>query len=45
MKVNWGCNGGSPPCDPTKNLNCAIGVYKNAGNSWRPWSTHTACGC
>jgi hypothetical protein len=44
-KVNWSCNGGNAPCDPTANLNCAIKVYAAAGNSWRPWSTHSGCGC
>lgn len=44
--INWGgCSGGKAPCDPTQNLNCAIKVYQGSGNSWRPWSTHTACGC
>ena len=44
-KVNWGCNGGSPPCDVDPNLKCAIKVYQGAGNSWKPWSTAKACGC
>jgi hypothetical protein len=44
--VNWGqCNGGRAPCDPTQNLNCAIKVYGWGGNTWKLWSTHTACGC
>lgn len=44
--INWGqCNNGHAPCDPTQNLNCAIDVYKWAGNSWKAWSTHAACGC
>lgn len=44
--VNWGgCNGGKAPCDPNQNLNCAIKVYQGSGNSWKPWSTHSACGC
>jgi len=42
--VNWACNGGSAPCDPTANLNCAINVYCNAG-SWSPWTTCSGCGC
>lgn len=44
--INWGsCNGGHAPCDPTQNLNCAVKVYAGSGNSWKPWSTHSACGC
>lgn len=42
---NWECNGGKAPCEPDKNLNCAIQVYKDAGNSWKPWLTHSGCGC
>jgi hypothetical protein len=26
-------------------LNCAIKVYGWGGNTWKLWSTHTACGC
>ena len=45
-QVNWGqCNGGSAPCDLQPNLNCAIKVYGWGGNTWKLWSTHTACGC
>lgn len=44
--VNWGgCNGNKAPCDPNENLKCAIKVYQGSGNSWKPWSTHSACGC
>jgi len=43
--INWGCNSGHAPCDPNANLKCAIEVYRNAGNSWRPWSTCGGCGC
>ena len=45
-RIHWpSCNGGNAPYDPQANLRCAIGVYKGAGNSWRPWSTARACGC
>ena len=45
-QMNWGqCNGGSVPCDPTKNLNCAIDVYKWGGNTFKLWSTGAGCGC
>lgn len=44
--VNWGgCNGNKAPCDPNENLKCAVKVYEGSGKSWRPWSTHSACGC
>lgn len=44
--VNWGsCNNGHAPCDPNQNLNCAIKVYQWAGNTWKAWATHSACGC
>jgi hypothetical protein len=26
-------------------LNCAIKVYGWGGNTWKLWSTHSACGC
>ena len=43
---NWNaCNGGNPPCDLQSNLNCAIKVYQWGGNTWKFWSTHSACGC
>ena len=43
---NWNaCSGGNPPCDLQSNLNCAIKVYQWGGNTWRLWSTHSACGC
>jgi hypothetical protein len=42
---NWGaCSGGSAPCDPNKNLQCAIDVYKWGGNTWKLWSTCGTCG-
>lgn len=44
--VNWAsCSSGKAPCDPSTNLNCAIKVYQWGGNTWKLWSTHTACGC
>ena len=43
-KVNWGCSGGSAPCNPNTNLQCAIKVYQASG-SWKPWSTARGCGC
>lgn len=44
--VNWaGCSGGSAPCTPEASLTCAVKVYQGSGNTWRAWSTHTACGC
>jgi hypothetical protein len=46
-QVNWpSCSGGQPPCDPTKNLNCAVHLYEAAGNTFKAWSTTAkACGC
>lgn len=44
--INWGeCNNGHAPCDPSQNLHCAIMVYTDAGNSWKVWGSHSACGC
>ena len=44
--VDWGqCSEGKAPCDPQANLNCAVKVYQWGGNTWKLWSTHTACGC
>lgn len=43
---NWAsCSGGKAPCDIQTNLNCAIKVYQWGGNTWKFWSTHSACGC
>ncbi|ELR15861.1 uncharacterized protein ACA1_187480 [Acanthamoeba castellanii str. Neff] len=43
---NWGqCSGGNAPCDFNSNLNCAIKVWSWGGNSFRLWSTCSACGC
>ena len=45
-QMNWAsCSGGSAPCDPSSNLNCAIKVYNWGGRTWRLWSTCSACGC
>lgn len=30
--------------DPSVNAKYAYNLYKASGNSWRQWSTHTACG-
>ena len=39
-QMNWAsCSGGSAPCDPSTNLNCAIKVYNWGGRTWRLWST------
>ncbi len=44
--INWaGCSGGSAPCAPQANYNCAVYIYGRWGNSFKAWSTHTACGC
>lgn len=44
--MNWNsCSGGSAPCDPNTNLNCATTLYKASGNNWKAWNSHTACGC
>ena len=41
---NWeACNGGTAPCDPTENLNCAIDIYKWGGNTWKLWATCGMC--
>ena len=43
---NWNsCSGGSAPCDPSSNLNCAKKVYQWGGNTWKLWSTCSKCGC
>ena len=45
-KMYWGsCSAGKAPYHPYANLRCAIQIYKEAGNSWRPWATSRACGC
>ena len=45
--IHWGvCNDGKAPCDPAKNLNCAVLVYKQNGNSWKEWAEASKkCGC
>ena len=44
--VNWAvCSSSLPPCDLTTNLNCAIQVWKWGSNTWKFWSTCSACGC
>eukprot|EP00692_Jakoba_bahamiensis_P001569 EC685316.1.p2 GENE.EC685316.1~~EC685316.1.p2 ORF type:complete len:140 (+),score=37.15 EC685316.1:54-473(+) len=43
---NWdACNGGSPPCSLSANLQCAIQVWQWGGNTWQYWSTCSQCGC
>ena len=45
-QIYWpSCSGGSPPCNPTTNRNCAIAIYKAAGNRWNPWPSASKCGC
>jgi len=45
-KVNWpSCNAGDAPCDVTKNLNCAIEIWRGRSNSFAAWSTCSVCGC
>ena len=40
------CNSGrDPPCDLTKNLNCAIMYHQTGGNTFKFWASHAACGC
>ena len=44
--VNWAsCSGGSAPCNPSTNVQCAHKVWQWGGNTWRLWSTCSACGC
>merc|ERR1712137_530972 len=44
--VNWSsCSGGSAPCNPTTNTNCAHMVWGWGGKNWSLWSTCGACGC
>merc|ERR1711916_384540 len=39
--VNWdSCSGGSPPCDVSTNLQCAIKVWGWGGDSFKLWSTY-----
>jgi hypothetical protein len=43
--MNWAsCSGGKAPCDPSTNLNCAKMVFGWGGNTWKYWSTCSACG-
>lgn len=43
---NWSsCSGGSAPCTVAKNLACAKKVHAWGGNTWKFWSTCSACGC
>jgi hypothetical protein len=37
------CNNGTPPCEATQELNCAIRIYSRG--HWRMWPSHTSCGC
>ena len=42
---NWdSCSGGSAPCSPSTNLDCAIKVFQWGGNTFKLWSTCGACG-
>mmetsp|Transcript_5185 Transcript_5185/g.11602 ORF Transcript_5185/g.11602 Transcript_5185/m.11602 type:complete len:151 (+) Transcript_5185:31-483(+) len=42
---NWAsCSGGSAPCDPSTNLQCAIDVWRWGGNTFKLWSTCSYCG-
>jgi len=44
--INWSsCSSGTAPCDPATNLQCAITVWKNGGNTFREWATCGKCGC
>ncbi len=44
--VNWNsCSGGSAPCDPNTNLQCAQAVWNWGSQTWRLWSTCGGCGC
>ena len=44
--INWNsCNGGSAPCTPQANLNCAKKVFNWGGNTWKYWATCGKCGC
>jgi hypothetical protein len=44
--VNWSsCSGGSPPCNPTTNVECAHLVWTWGGKTWKYWSTCGKCGC
>ena len=43
---NWSsCSGGSAPCSVSANLACAKKVFGWGGNTWKFWSTCSACGC
>lgn len=43
---NWpSCSGGVAPCNPSTNLACAKKIFGYGGNTWKYWSTCTACGC
>ena len=45
-EIHWkSCNGENAPCDSESNVNCAIEVYKAAGDKWKPWSTASKCKC
>jgi hypothetical protein len=37
------CSGGYAPCDPTDNLNCALKRYEYGGNTWKMWTSCSAC--
>jgi hypothetical protein len=45
ISVLHNSSGGNAPCDFNSNLNCAIKVWSWGGNSFRLWSTCSACGC
>ncbi len=44
---NWAsCNNGSAPCSLSANLNCAIKMFQNGGNTWTNWPSCRNCdGC
>jgi len=43
---NWAsCSGGSAPCNPSTNLECAKKVYAWGGNTFKLWSTCGKCNC
>eukprot|EP00823_Brevimastigomonas_motovehiculus_P007610 TRINITY_DN670_c0_g1_i1.p1 TRINITY_DN670_c0_g1~~TRINITY_DN670_c0_g1_i1.p1 ORF type:complete len:142 (-),score=21.86 TRINITY_DN670_c0_g1_i1:327-752(-) len=44
--MNWdSCSGGSAPCDPNVNLQCAELIWRWGSKTWKFWSTAAACGC
>jgi len=39
------CSGGTAPCSAQGNMDCAIGIWKRNGGSFKAWDNCESCGC